>query len=99
MNAMYSLGLVPFWSSLRRTIPAKSRASPILVLAAAAALAAPAPALAQQTGSVVGTVVAAHDQRPVATVQVSIAGTSLGTLTGADGRYLIVGCPGRRGRG
>ena len=93
MNAMSSLGLAPIWSSVRRTIPAKNRASPILVLALANALAGPPPTQAQQTGSVVGTVVAAHDQRPVATVQVSIAETSLGTLTGSDGRYLIVGVP------
>ena len=93
MDAVRFTGVASLWSSIRRTILSENRASPVLVLTAAATLAAPTPTLAQQTGSVTGTVVAAHDQRPITAVQVTIAGTSLGTLTGADGRYLIVGVP------
>ena len=93
MDAARFSGLASLWSSVRRTILSANRASSVLVLTAAATLAAPTPTLAQQTGSVTGTVVAAHDQRPISAVQVTIAGTSLGTLTGADGRYLIVGVP------
>ena len=93
MDTTRFTGLTSFWSSVRRTILAKNRASPVIVLAAAIAILPPASTLAQQAGSVTGTVVAAHDQRPISAVQVTVAGTLLGTLTGADGRYLIVGVP------
>lgn len=50
------------------------------------------PAAAQQT-AVAGTVVSGSTLEPLAGVQVSIDGTSLGALTDADGRYRISGAP------
>jgi TonB-dependent starch-binding outer membrane protein SusC len=44
-------------------------------------------AVAQGTGTIRGRVTDANTQRPVDGVQVYVAGTELGTLTGADGRY------------
>src|SRR5256712_12311657 len=43
--------------------------------------------VAQGTGTIRGTVTDALTKRPVDGVQVYVAGTELGTLTGADGRY------------
>jgi TonB-dependent starch-binding outer membrane protein SusC len=53
----------------------------------------PALAVAQDTGTVAGTVVDVTTQRPLAGVQVSIVGTRLGTLTNQEGRYLITNVP------
>ena len=47
---------------------------------------------AQQTGQVTGTITTTSGQ-PVAGVQVSVLGTRLGTLTGANGRYSIAAVP------
>ncbi len=51
------------------------------------------PAAAQQTGTVTGTVTSSGTGEPLAGVQVSIEGTGLGTLTQANGRYLILQVP------
>ncbi|HEU5211063.1 MAG TPA: SusC/RagA family TonB-linked outer membrane protein [Longimicrobiales bacterium] len=59
----------------------------------AAGLLTALPAAAQQTGSVTGTVTSAGTGEPLAGVQVSIEGTGLGTLTQANGRYLILQVP------
>ena len=48
---------------------------------------------AQQAGSINGTVVEAGTMRPLATVQVSLEGTGLGTLTNQAGEYRISGVP------
>src|SRR5690606_23864971 len=65
-----------------------------LALAAAVLLAAPGgPAEAQQAGSVAGQVTAAQTQRPLSGVQVFIPGTGVGSLTNADGRFLLVNVP------
>jgi TonB-dependent starch-binding outer membrane protein SusC len=58
-----------------------------------AVAAIPALAGAQNTGTVAGTVVETGTQRPLAGVQITVAGTGLGTLTGAEGRFLITSVP------
>jgi TonB-dependent SusC/RagA subfamily outer membrane receptor len=50
-------------------------------------------AAAQETGTITGTVTEAGTGRPLAGAQVSISGTTLGTLTGANGRYLLIRVP------
>ncbi len=71
-------------SPLRRLGAAASvGAALVLVLLA---LAAP-PATAQGTGTIRGTVTDGTTSRPLDGVQVYVAGTDLGTLTNADGRY------------
>lgn len=57
-----------------------------------AAVAFPTTALAQQ-GSVTGTVTDAQTTRPLAGVQVVVVGTGLGTITSADGRFLLTNVP------
>jgi len=62
------------------------------VLVMLAALAVPA-SLAAQDGQVVGQVTDAMTGRAVAEVQVHITGTGLGSLSRADGRFLILNVP------
>jgi TonB-linked SusC/RagA family outer membrane protein len=57
-----------------------------------AGLLAAVPAAAQ-TGSVTGTVLSANTGEPLQASQVSIEGTGLGTLTRANGRFLILDVP------
>jgi TonB-dependent SusC/RagA subfamily outer membrane receptor len=57
------------------------------------AAAVPVALVAQERGSVTGVVVEGPTQRPLPGVQVSVAGTQLGTLTNQEGRYLIVNVP------
>ena len=47
----------------------------------------------QGTGTVSGRVVDAATRAPVGSVQVTVVGTSLGTLTAEDGRYTLRGVP------
>jgi TonB-dependent starch-binding outer membrane protein SusC len=61
-------------------------------LIVAAAAAAP-PLAAQQTGTLTGVVTNAATQRPISGVQVHIPGTNLGTLTQANGQYLLLNVP------
>ena len=56
-------------------------------------LAAATPALAQETGTLQGTVVDATTQRPVADVQVLVVGTRLGGRTGDYGRFTVTNVP------
>jgi TonB-linked SusC/RagA family outer membrane protein len=67
----------------------------ILCVAATLALwsAGAATAGAQQTGSVQGMVVDVTTARPLAGAQVSIQGTQVGTISNAQGRYLVVNVP------
>lgn len=58
-------------------------------------LAIPATAAAQAT-SIAGTVVAERSLRPLAAVQVQVAGTQVGTLTDENGRFVIDGLTGQR---
>jgi TonB-linked SusC/RagA family outer membrane protein len=62
----------------------------LLAMACAAAL-FPAAVLAQGQGAVQGTVVDSSSGQPIPSVQVTIAGTSLGTITSADGSFRIDG--------
>lgn len=55
--------------------------------------AAPAPADAQQTGTIQGTVVDATSLRPLASVQVFIPNTQIGTLTNQSGRFILLNVP------
>ena len=50
------------------------------------------PASAQNTGSITGRVTSSTGQA-LASAQVYLVGTGLGTLTGANGRYNIVNVP------
>ncbi|MEJ2679626.1 MAG: carboxypeptidase-like regulatory domain-containing protein, partial [Gemmatimonadota bacterium] len=56
----------------------------------------PAQASAQQTGSIGGIVVDAQTMQPLSGVQVFIAGTSIGTITTAEGRFLLNNVAGDR---
>lgn len=71
-----------------RASPFAYLAVSILTLATAAA-----PLAGQETGRLIGIVRAAHTGRPLTGVQVYIQGTRTGTLTGNDGRYLILNVP------
>jgi TonB-dependent starch-binding outer membrane protein SusC len=51
------------------------------------------PAAAQQTGTVTGIVTDAMTGQPLVGVQIQIAGTNLGGLTGTNGRYLLTRIP------
>lgn len=65
-----------------------------LVLALALMLGwAPTSAAAQTTGTLVGTVRDAASQRPLEAVQVYIGGISIGALTNAAGRFLLLNVP------
>lgn len=60
----------------------------------AALLLVPSALVAQaQVGTVVGTVRSTQTQQPIASAQVSIAGTNLGAVTGQDGRFRILNVP------
>ncbi|NIP59457.1 MAG: TonB-dependent receptor plug domain-containing protein, partial [Gemmatimonadetes bacterium] len=61
----------------------------IAVLAMTALVAAP-PLAAQQTGTVTGRVVESASLAPISSAQVYLQGTSIGTLTGENGRFLIL---------
>jgi iron complex outermembrane receptor protein len=63
------------------------------LLAGLAALACAAPAWAQSTGIISGRVVDRQSQRPVASVQVRIVGTTRGAQTDESGAYRIVNVP------
>lgn len=75
----------------------RSRRAQVLTagVIAAVTLAAlvPARAGAQQAGAVRGTVIDAATMRPVVGAQLLVAGTGRGTLSGANGGYLIEGVP------
>jgi TonB-dependent starch-binding outer membrane protein SusC len=53
----------------------------------------PAVLAAQERGTITGSVVDQATQQPLAGVQVSVAGTQLGTLTNQQGRFLIPNVP------
>jgi TonB-dependent starch-binding outer membrane protein SusC len=53
----------------------------------------PNPANAQQTGTVMGVVTSQETQQPIQGAQVRVAGTNLGTLTNAQGRFMIANVP------
>jgi TonB-dependent SusC/RagA subfamily outer membrane receptor len=54
-----------------------------------AAIGSAAPALAQGTGRISGRVVTEAGQRPIGGAQVSLRGSTLGTVSGDDGRFTI----------
>jgi TonB-dependent starch-binding outer membrane protein SusC len=62
-------------------------------IAVAAILLIPADGLAQERGAVTGRVIDAATQQPLVQVQVSVGGTTLGTLTDQQGRFLITNVP------
>ncbi|MGH7481265.1 MAG: TonB-dependent receptor domain-containing protein [Longimicrobiales bacterium] len=64
-----------------------------LGVALAAATLVPLPAVAQQTGSVTGSVVSAETGQPMAGVQLVVVGTNVGTVSTSEGRYLLTGVP------
>ncbi len=63
-----------------------------LFVAGAAGLVTAEPAAAQ-TGAITGTITSAQTGEPLSAAQVSIGGTGLGTLTQANGKYLILRVP------
>lgn len=64
----------------------------LVALLAAMAL-FPAWAVAQERGTITGTVVDQATQRPLPGAQVSVVGTQLGTITNQQGRFLIPNVP------
>ena len=64
-----------------------------VVLSLCLALVTPTALQAQATGTVAGQIVDAQSLRPVDGAQVYLAGLSQGTLTRANGRYVIVNVP------
>jgi len=48
---------------------------------------------AQEVGDIVGTVTDPSTNEPVSVAQISVLGTTRGALSGADGRFIIVGVP------
>ena len=50
-------------------------------------------ASAQQTGGISGTVTNSQNLQPLSGAQVSVAGTDIGSLTGADGSFTLRGVP------
>lgn len=78
-----------------RSRPSRGVASRVLRFAGLAVLFFMSPAvLSAQQGSVGGTVVADPSLRPLAGAQVVVEGTGRGTLTDANGRFLVVGLSG-----
>ncbi|MEZ4416409.1 MAG: SusC/RagA family TonB-linked outer membrane protein [Gemmatimonadota bacterium] len=69
-----------------------SRSGWTVALAALIGIAMPA-AVAAQTGNVTGTVMAATTNQPVNGAQITLEGTSLGTLSNASGRFLVTRVP------
>lgn len=65
----------------------------VFTLAAFAAFVNATPGLAQQRGTIRGTVREADTQRPVPGVQVFIPGTQMATVTDAQGRFEFAGVP------
>ncbi len=66
---------------------------PLLLLLFIGFAVTPAALAAQERGTVTGVVTDAATQRPMAGVQVSIAGTQIGTITNQEGRYIITNVP------
>lgn len=64
----------------------------LAILLASAAL-RPAGLEAQQSGSIMGRIADASTGRPLSGAQVAIVGSNRGTVTDADGRYLLPGIP------
>jgi TonB-dependent SusC/RagA subfamily outer membrane receptor len=56
-------------------------------------LAVTAPSVAAQTGQVTGRVVNASTGAPLSGAQIVVAGTAIGTLSNAQGRYLLLNAP------
>lgn len=69
------------------------RVRAILIATALLWGAAPAPGEAQERGRVTGTVVEAATRRPLSAVQVSIPGTGIGSLTNAQGQFVLTNVP------
>src|SRR5688572_16184971 len=74
-------------------MPVCVRARSFLAFFAITALAAaPRPVVAQATGTIEGTVVAAGNRRPISSVQITVVGTGarVGAVTNADGMFRIL---------
>ena len=65
-------------------------ATSIFAVVAVLALAIPA---AAQSGTIVGTVTDASTQRPISGAQITIQGTTQGTITNEDGRFTLTNLP------
>jgi len=63
------------------------------VLSAALVLQAPVALHAQATGTIRGKIISAGSELPVADVQLTVEGTNMGTVSAADGSYVISGLP------
>jgi hypothetical protein len=71
------------------------RLARVLALAAVAAVGAPLPLLAQTptTGRVVGRIIDAGTTQGMTDVQIQVVGTTIGGISGVDGRYSIANVP------
>ena len=67
--------------------------SPIAPLVLAAGLLVSSSPAAAQTGAVAGTVLSTSADEPVPGAQVSVRGAGIGTLTDADGRFVLLSVP------
>ncbi len=65
----------------------------IVAALALTAFAAPQPLSAQERGAIRGTVTDAQTGEAIAGAQISIRGTGIGTITNADGRYVLTNVP------
>jgi TonB-linked SusC/RagA family outer membrane protein len=65
----------------------------IASLAGLSAAASAAPLWAQQTGRITGTVSESQSGAPVVGTSITVVGTRLGAVSGADGKYTIAGVP------
>ena len=77
----------------RRTVRPLSRLSGAFATLALLAVAVAQPLAAQATGTITGRVTDALTGRPISDAQVSIAGTSRGTLTNRTGEFLLPAVP------
>ena len=75
---------------MKRTFVSRAVAGPVLALAM---LVAGTGSVAAQTGQIIGTVRDAATQRSLEAVQVYIPNSPYGTLTSAEGRFLILSVP------
>lgn len=64
-----------------------------VVAALVAATLVPGRAIAQETGTIMGVVTSQETQQPVQGAQIRVVGTTIGTLTNAQGRFMITNVP------
>ena len=69
------------------------RSTPWITASVLALILGPVPLSAQQTGTIVGSVLDATSQRPLQSAQLFIPGTSVGAVTSEAGRFILLNVP------